>query len=295
MSVRLNVISIVWCVVGMDIDGGDEGDLDLMSEDELSGDELELRESQKKEERMVLAQKELFKDCFFFLEREVSKSPLVLCIRSCGGSVTWQGDTRHNLDVSDESITHHVTDRGSPLSHRYLLREYVQPQWVFDCVNCRRCLSLSGYRPGDTLPPHLSPFMQEKEGDYIPPERLAIIQLERDENLEKSDSELSEKIESGSEAEEDRSAVAPEGGVKKRKLKRKRPLGIGQVIHGQVNKPEKIDDSLEEDKLRAMLLTKKKRKLYEKLKGRDKHRSNKINKLRERRKQIERKKTLESK
>ena len=277
----------------MDIEG-EEGDLDLMSEDELSGDELELRESQKKEEKMVLAQQELFKDCFFFLEREVSKSPLVLCIRSCGGSVTWEGDTRHILDVSDESITHHVTDRGSPLSHRYLLREYVQPQWVFDCVNCRRCLSLSGYRPGDTLPPHLSPFMQEKEGDYIPPERLAIIQLERGGELEQSDSEVSEeKMESGSEGKEERTAVAPEG-VKKRKLKRKRPLGIGRVIHGQVDKPEQLEDSLEEDKLRAMLLTKKKRKLYEKLKGRDKRRSSKINKLRERRKQIERKKMLES-
>lgn len=281
----------------MDVEGGEEGDLDLLSEDELSGDELELRQSQKKEEKMVLAQQELFKDCFFFLEREVSKSPLVLCIRSCGGSVTWEGDTRHSLDVSDESVTHHVTDRGSPLSHRYLLREYVQPQWVFDCVNCRRCLSLSGYRPGDTLPPHLSPFMQEKEGDYIPPERLAIIQLERGEgDLEKSDSEFSEeKMESGSEGEGDRPAIAPEGGVKKRKVKRKRPLGIGRVIHGQVDNPEKLDDSLEEDKLRAMLLTKKKRKLYEKLRGRDKRRSNKINKLRERRKQIEGKKMLESK
>ena len=50
-------------------------------------------------------------------------------------------------------------------------RDYVQPQWVFDCVNGRRLLPVGDYAPGTTLPPHLSPFLEEKEGDYVPPER----------------------------------------------------------------------------------------------------------------------------
>ena len=252
-------------------------------------EELALRESQKKEENIILAQQSLFASCFFFLDREVSKCPLMFCIRSCGGTATWEGDTRHNTDVSDEAITHHVTDRGSQLRHVYLLREYIQPQWVFDSVNCRRALPFSGYRPGDRLPPHLSPFMLEREGDYVPPERLAIIQLEMDnEEVMEVGTDLPESAPNVSES-------GRAGGVKKRKSNRKKPLGVGRVIHGQVERENNTkNESLEEDKLREMLLTKKKRKLYDKLKGREKRRINSINKLRERRKQIERKRMLEN-
>ena len=50
-------------------------------------------------------------------------------------------------------------------------RHYVQPQWVFDCINRQRLLPAAEYSPGSVLPPHLSPFVQEGEGDYVPPER----------------------------------------------------------------------------------------------------------------------------
>ncbi len=33
---------------------------------------------------------------------------------------------------------------------------------------------------GSVLPPHLSPFVEEKEGDYVPPERLGQRQAEND-------------------------------------------------------------------------------------------------------------------
>ena len=55
----------------------------------------------------------------------------------------------------------------------------MQPQWVFDCVNYRKLLPVEDYFPGVDLPPHVSPFVQEEEGDYIPPERQAMLEEEK--------------------------------------------------------------------------------------------------------------------
>ena len=59
----------------------------------------------------------------------------------------------------------------APTSFRY----YVQPQWVFDCVNAQRLLPVKDYFPGEVLPPHLSPFVTETEGEYVPPEKQRML------------------------------------------------------------------------------------------------------------------------
>ena len=58
----------------------------------------------------------------------------------------------------------------------------MQPQWVFDSVNARLLLPVADYFPGVQLPPHLSPFVSEKEGDYMPPEKLKLLALQRGEH-----------------------------------------------------------------------------------------------------------------
>jgi pescadillo protein len=46
---------------------------------------------------------------------------------------------------------------------------------VFDSINTNSLIPVEHYFPGTTLPPHLSPFVTEEEGDYIPPEQQAMI------------------------------------------------------------------------------------------------------------------------
>lgn len=87
---------------------------------------------------------------------------------------------------ADETVTHQIVDRPDQ-RHRFLSRVYIQPQWVFDSVNFKRLLPASNYAPGGVLPPHLSPFVVEKEGDYVTPDKAAILEAfgeEEDESKE---------------------------------------------------------------------------------------------------------------
>jgi pescadillo protein len=46
-------------------------------------------------------------------------------------------------------------------------KEYVQPQWIFDCINSKKLLPVSEYTPGRKLPPHVSPFYEYSEDGEI--------------------------------------------------------------------------------------------------------------------------------
>lgn len=47
-------------------------------------------------------------------------------------------------------------------------REYIQPQWVFDCLNTSAILPVEPYRPGIQPPPHLSPWTDSTKENYRP-------------------------------------------------------------------------------------------------------------------------------
>ncbi|KAE8689350.1 Pescadillo-like protein [Hibiscus syriacus] len=75
---------------------------------------------------------------------------------------------------NDDSITHQIVDRPTQ-GHVYLSREYVQPQWVFDCVNALVILPTEPYMGS---PPHLSPFVDDEAEGYVPDYAKAIKQLQ---------------------------------------------------------------------------------------------------------------------
>ncbi|XP_013927832.1 PREDICTED: uncharacterized protein LOC106553790 [Thamnophis sirtalis] len=157
----------------------DEAEVD---EFPVEGETAEQEETRKKEEEDLEKQKKLFEGLQFFLNREVPREPLAFVIRCFGGKVSWDKSVciGATYDVADPSITHQIVDRPNA-ENQVVGRYYLQPQWVFDSVNAKMRLPVADYFPGVMLPPHLSPFVSEKEGDYMPPEKLKLLALQKGE------------------------------------------------------------------------------------------------------------------
>ncbi|XP_057602329.1 pescadillo homolog isoform X2 [Hippopotamus amphibius kiboko] len=169
-------------------------------------------EDRRKELEAQDKHRKLFEGLKFFLNREVPREALAFVIRSFGGNVSWDKSLciGATYDITDSSITHQIVDRPgqqTPVIGRY----YVQPQWVFDSVNARLLLPVADYFPGVQLPPHLSPFVSEKEGDYVPPEKLKLLALQQGRhpdvlgsvgNLNESEEEVEEEDDEGDGDEE---------------------------------------------------------------------------------------------
>lgn len=155
-----------------EVERDDDLDIDL-----LEGDgESEQVKAMKEKAAEVRKLRNLFKGLKIFINREVPREPLVFLIRCLGGKVSWDRllFAGASFDETDETITHQIIDRPT-ISSQYISRDYVQPQWVFDCVNQRTLLPTNKYFVGAVLPPHLSPFVDpNREEVYIPPEEKAI-------------------------------------------------------------------------------------------------------------------------
>ena len=121
--------------------------------------------SKKEEENKKL--KNLFKNYIFFISREIPKEIFEMIILSCGG--LYGDDTENSsFNENDERITHYIIDR--PIENIIFKenKEYIQPQWIFDCVNNIKILPVSNYAPGKKLPFHLSPFYEvDDKGNYV--------------------------------------------------------------------------------------------------------------------------------
>ncbi|KAL4929980.1 mRNA-binding ribosome synthesis protein NOP7 [Aspergillus undulatus] len=163
----------------------------------------------------------LFAPFTFYISREAPKAPIEFILRAFGckriGWDTVLGGGAFTHNEADPRITHQIVDRP-PLPESALPaipagtddsnavqkvrpgtripgRTYVQPQWVWDSINEGKLLRPDLYAPGETLPPHLSPWVKAKKGGYDPRASLA-------EQEEEGEAEAAEDEESDEEMEE---------------------------------------------------------------------------------------------
>jgi pescadillo protein len=168
---------------------------------EFNADETILQMKNKYENEAA----NLFEGLVFFCNREVPKYSLEFVILAFGGQILWDTET---VNIEDKRITHVITDRDPKFIQVLPNREYIQPQWVYDCINNKILLPIGDYAPGKVLPPHLSPFADSKEdGGYKPERQIEIEKLkgehtgmEEEAHIEKGANDLEEEK---SEDEED--------------------------------------------------------------------------------------------
>ncbi|NWV64884.1 PESC protein, partial [Malurus elegans] len=272
-----------------------------MDEFPVDGETAEQMDSKKKEQEALEKHKKLFEGLRFFLNREVPREPLAFVIRCFGGQVSWDKSLciGATYDAADPSITHHIIDRPR-VDKQVVGRYYLQPQWVFDSVNAKLCLPVADYFPGVLLPPHLSPFVTEKEGDYVPPEKLKLLALQRGENPDEQSEEEEEEDEededdNDKEEEEEVDESEKEEEMKLRKMEEQKTQSTQsnkalpvKVTEGKVHVEDKQrleqEQQSEEKRLAIMMMKKREKYLYKKIMFGKKRKIREANKLAEKRK-----------
>jgi pescadillo protein len=173
---------------------------------------------------------QLFEPFTVYLSRETPQHALEFILRSFGckrlGWDTSLGDPGSYCSLDDKRITHQIVDRPDlPLpsppptdgevevdgnqddvivrqsNERVPGRIYVQPQWVWDSINAGQLQRPDLYAPGATLPPHLSPWVKPKRGEYDPTVPLAEQETEVERELDED-----EAVESDVEEQEGNNA-----------------------------------------------------------------------------------------
>ena len=131
----------------------------------------------------------LFSKMNIFLSREVPRFSLEFVLRCFGGRVGWACGLGSPFSEEDSIITHQIVDRPS-LAQMYPNRIYIQPQWVYDCINAKKVLPVEPYRVGATLPPHLSPFVDQIDNEDGFGDRAEPIVDSSDEEMEPTEDAL---------------------------------------------------------------------------------------------------------
>jgi len=265
----------------------------------------------------------LFAPYTFYISREAPREPLEFLLRSFGCKrISWDvvlGEGSFTDNELDPSITHQIVDRppmvgllplpaGAALpsapSGRVAGRIYIQPQYVWDCVNAGRLISPAEYGPGALLPAHLSPWVKISSGEYDP---SAPVPAGEEDEEEVSDDhngmteELSnddgdgEDMEAEVDVSEDEEDEEDEEEVARREHQKEleaEAAGI-KLPTADAKKKKKSKAQREEEEQKEMqkiMMTKKKRKLYEKMIYGNKKKEDEAESLRQKRRKLEKSK-----
>ena len=228
----------------------------------------------------------LFSPYTFFLSRETSRPVFEFLIKSFGGRVGWPTSSGDGSPITelDDSITHVIIDRpvinraneSAGEKERRRKRRYVQPQWVVDCINAGKILLEDIYAQGVTLPPHLSPF-GDKPDAYDPTTGLSHLEEGLGEEVPESEDERGSERDEAAELVGDVAGTVSIQVVDDPESLRAAELAaeaagmeygafekeVGRLQRKRVK--EKAVDQ-DEEHMGKMLLSNKKRKLYERMK-----------------------------
>jgi len=237
----------------------------------------------------------LFTNKVFFFNREVPRYSLEFLVPAFGGEFGYEGEESLYKE-SDKKITHHIMDRNVDQSKIQfdVKKDYIVPQWVYDCINHQVILPASQYKPGSPPPPHLSPFIDNKLEGYLPRRQEEINQIkgiteevfepEVDEDEAFEDEVLppkpvdAEMDEQGNEANkfDDESSDSDELETQKQKIKK-----------SKMKTKLKLSLENERKELGKLLMTKKQRRLYGRINYSLRRKRNFIQKLKDKREKLE--------
>jgi len=241
----------------------------------------------------------LFHNLTFFLSREVPRGYLELIILSYGGKVGWEGQDSP-ISISDPSITHHIVDRPKLLPSYTSLpqnREFVQPQWIVDCVNFQFVLPVSKYGVGVVeLPPHLSPWVEDKEEGYVPKYAAEVEKMKNGELIENAVAAIENEITADSEGDD----YSSDGGLPSNVVKKDQREDMVESRSESSEEEEEDEDDqhekelqrkqLEDDEAKQLakaLMSKKAARLYGRMQHGIAQKQAKVDNLHKKRREIE--------
>jgi pescadillo protein len=142
------------------MEDSEDNDADIKSAVQLA--DSEEPKPQTAEELFMHKFKNLFQNMTFFISRECPTAPIEFTVCAFGGKAI-----SDDALLKKTTITHYILDRPAiPANMKSDDCEFIQPQWLFDCVNAKVFIPLEKYRPGQKLPPHLSPFEEDIKEQY---------------------------------------------------------------------------------------------------------------------------------
>lgn len=233
----------------------------------------------------------LFANKVFFLSREVPRNSLEFVIRAFGGKVGWDSTIASGspFNIKHPDINYIITDRPV-IPNRRTDCLYVQPQWVYDSINARKLIKEGPYLLGQTLPPHLSPFVVYKKGDYIPDALKFQGEIDdKADDSEVNDSDIEGKNEESGEAEPDsddevyqKELVLEANGVSSTDVKSKNKSKSKRSI----SEADGQDESVENKDMAKVMMTRKQRKFTDRIKRGTEKKAAEVAKLESKKKSI---------